>query len=353
MNNKPKKTTPHVAHKRFYNCEHEHYEKVKTQTPLKPFKALSKEVLMLLLSFKQRFQDFFLDHSAWIRPSPLMHQSYEPIISWIGHSSFLIQIGNTNILVDPVFGNLPLFPRIFKPGILFEQLPRIDYILISHNHLDHMDKKSLLQLRQFYPQAYVLVPHGDKRWFEHYDFIHVTEFGWWEQQRFMVHETELIFTFLPAYHWSGRNLFDKNRSLWGSWMIESNGYRIYFGGDTAYWHHFAEIGKEFPSIDVAMLPIAPCTPRRWMQKSHIDAHEAGQSFIELGAHVMVPMHWGTFYFGCDRFDTPVNELMKWWHTNKNQLTERKLMLLGIGEQLRVERQFFVNESKQSQDQLNL
>lgn len=302
------------------------------------FRTIIKESIIITFSCKQRFLDFFEDHSQWTKSSSIPSKKYEPVITWIGHATFLIQMGNVNILTDPVFGDLTfLFKRIFKPGVPFEKLPNIDYIVISHNHRDHVDKSSLDLLKQFYPYVKILVPKGDKKWFVKQGFTRVVEFDWWENHDIATSDTYIKFTFLPAYHWSGRNLFDANASLWGSWMIEVFGYTIYFGGDSAYWDHFKDIGEQFKHIDVALLPIGPCSPRKWMNRSHMDSYEAGKALIDLNAKYMVPMHWGTFYFGFDRFDTPVNLLIQWWKEHKEELADKKLMLLAIGEQLKIEK----------------
>ncbi|OGB83210.1 hypothetical protein A3F66_02670 [candidate division TM6 bacterium RIFCSPHIGHO2_12_FULL_32_22] len=342
---------PFKVKKYYFNSEQE-YKKQKN--PLKkPFRFLFsflREILMYAWSLKQRFQDFFLDNSYWIKSSQIIAKKYDPVITWIGHSSFLIQLGNVNILTDPVFGDLTfLFKRIFAPGIPFEKLPNIDYLLISHNHRDHLDIQSLEMIKQFYPYVKVLVPQGDKKVFNDLGFMRVVESTWWEKHEINTPDSSITFTFLPARHWSGRNFLDNNKSLWGSWMIEVPGYRVYFGGDTAYWDHFKDIGEHFFPIDIALLPIGPCSPSGWMKDSHMDAALAGQAMLDLKAKYMVPMHWGTFYFGTDRFDMPVNQLIKWWGKNKSKLQDKKLMLLGFGEQLKIEKQAIISDDSVMKD----
>jgi L-ascorbate metabolism protein UlaG (beta-lactamase superfamily) len=253
-----------------------------------------------------------------------------PTIIWIGHSTFLIQLDGITILTDPIFGDAsPLFKRIFPPSIALNQLMPIDYILISHNHRDHMDAESLLQLRHH--NSHILVPHGDKRWFVRRGFRLVEEKIWWESSTFKRSDGDLKFTFLPAHHWSQRSLFDRNKSLWGSWMIEYKGSTIYFAGDTAYAAHFSKIRTQFPSIDIALMPIGPCEPHTAMKAAHINAEQAGEAFIELGAKIFIPMHWGTFYFGMDSFSYPVEQLRLWWN-NQNSVTKDQLAILKLGQQ---------------------
>jgi len=263
--------------------------------------------------------------------SEVVKSSYEPNITWIGHATFLIQIADKNILTDPIFGNSTfLFPRIHKPGIDIHKLPKIDYIIISHNHVDHMCKNSLLKLIELNPQVKIMVPIGDKKWFETRNFKSAFEFTWWQEY---VTNKDLKFTFLPAQHWSQRFIFDGNKSLWGSWMIEHNNFKIYFAGDTAYAGHFKSIGQEFNNIDVALLPVGPCEPREKMCFSHTSSEEAGQAFLDLNAKNFIPMHWGTFHFGTDFFDTPIVRLRSWWNSNVGLSNDKILNIVKFGQRL--------------------
>lgn len=270
------------------------------------------------------------DIEPWLGFSEIAEKSQELSITWIGHSTFLIQIGGYNILTDPIFGNLPLFRRITPPGIALHTLPPIDFVLISHNHRDHMDADTLKELFKRNPSLTFLVPQGDAHWFKKRGIRNVKEHMWWDEQSYHSF-MPLKLTFLPAFHWSQRGFFDFNRSLWGSWMIECHGKRLYFAGDTAYASHFKVIGEAFPLIDIALMPIGPCEPRTWMTHAHVSAEEAGQAFIDLGAHHFIPMHWGTYYFGLDTFDLPYKRLSAWWHAQN--MHTKKLCVLKIGESL--------------------
>ena len=269
----------------------------------------------------------------WIMQKQPLSCSIEPIITWIGHASFLIQLGGINILTDPVFGDLWLFKRQLPAGIAADLLPHIDVVLLSHNHHDHMDAGSLKALRHM-KEIRFLVPQGDKRWFDRRGFTGVSEHTWWDQISINRGEGQSIqCSFLPAAHWSKRGLFDTNRSLWGSWMIEWNGNQIYFGGDTAYSDHFSCIAHEFSSVDIALLPIGPCEPREWMKRSHLSAAQAGQAFLDLDARHFVPMHWGTFTFGVDHFRTPLDQLQFWWSDQQEVLKAKQLHVVKVGQQL--------------------
>ena len=244
--------------------------------------------------------------SSWLSPQQIPFRSKELSITWIGHASFLIQVADINIVTDPVFGELSsFFPRILAPGIHIEALPSIDYVLISHNHWDHMDAPSLYALKQHHPGLHVLAPQGDKAWFAKRKFS-VSEHDWWQT----IEMKKCFFSFLPAVHWSGRGFFDTNRSLWGSWMINAGGKKIYFAGDTAYGEHFKQIAHECGPTDIALLPIGPCEPKEWMSRMHMNPERSLQAFRDLKASHFIPMHWGTFPFGSDQFDEPMQYLDK-------------------------------------------
>lgn len=313
---------------RFYNFEGEH--KAGFFIP---------SLYMMLKSNIQRRKER-TDITSWI------HNDRQPInrcqdlhITWIGHSTFLIQIGGLNILTDPVFDDLSLFfPRAAAPGIAIHELPPIDIVIISHNHRDHMDAKALMYLKN-HPKITFLVPQADKAWFVKRGFERVYELTWWERQYFSSPQdsnTRIELSFLPALHWSQRGIRDYNKSLWGSWMISCGDTRVYFAGDTAYWHHFKAIADEFDHIDIALMPIGPCEPRGWMKHSHISAEEAVTAFKELNARHFIPMHWGTYYFGIDDFIMPIERLHQHW--KEHSLDEQFLHALKFGQRLRFNRQ---------------
>lgn len=322
MKNACQRIYPYIKDGRFYNYPNEI-----------PEGFLFRSLYIYLKSFVNRLL-YHPQVADWRMVPRIEQRSIAPVITWIGHSTFLIQIAGLNILTDPIFGDATsLFPRILKPGLELAQLPPIDYVIISHNHLDHMDAPALFVLKEHHSQCTYLVPLGDKKWFDERGFTNVYEYTWWQDDSFAVNQFGKIkFTFLPAFHWSQRGLFDKNRSLWGSWMIEVAGKRIYFAGDTAYAHHFKAIGQEFDRIDCAIMPIGPCEPHKWMKLSHVGASEAYQGFLDLGAVHFIPMHWGTFYFGTDTFDTSLKELESVWSQSKDdQQLQKKLHIMRVGQ----------------------
>jgi len=270
------------------------------------------------------------NYHEWYAPEPVVHRSIDPKITWIGHASFLVQIGGLNILLDPLFGApSPMFNRLLPPGIALDKLPPIDVVLISHNHYDHMDKSSLMRIKQEHNSTF-FVPMGDAAWFKKRGMSAVHESQWWQ-----THAADpaawVHITFLPAHHWSARGLFDTNKSLWGSWMIEYGGYRIYFAGDTAWDDHFEQIKEHFGTIDVALLPIGPCEPQHWMKSTHLNAEQAGRAAHTLKARHTIAMHWGTFGFGVDHFALPVERIKAWWQQNEEQQQAQKLHVLKAGQ----------------------
>jgi len=294
----------------------------------------SRSIIMMFKSWWIRRKIKDEDINCWFCKSEPRSCSIYPLITWLGHSSFLIQIGGVNILTDPVLSEASyFFPRYLGPGIPEKNLPNIDFVLISHNHPDHMDATSLMKLKKHNGISF-LVPKGDKLWFDRHSFTRAREYTWWQQDTFTLkHDasSNITFTFLPSNHWSLRGLFDKNRSLWGSWLVEFNGHKIYFAGDTMYDTHFKEIAQEHPDIDVALMPIGPCEPRRWVAHSHLDAGDAVKAFIDLQAKNFVPMHWGTFPMGTELFDVPITQLKRSWDVHKEKLSDRKLHTPKVGQ----------------------
>ncbi|MGH3934926.1 MAG: MBL fold metallo-hydrolase [Pseudonocardiaceae bacterium] len=227
-------------------------------------------------------------------------------LAWLGHASFLLRLGGHTVAVDPV-----LSPRILGAGQRFtppglERLPPLDLLLISHNHYDHLDAPTVRTVARDTPVA---VPGGLGRWFRCRGFTAVTELDWWESVRFGALEV----TFVPARHWSRRAVFDHCATLWGGWVLtESGGLRVYHAGDSAYGPFLAEIGSRYPGIAAAMLPVGAYAPRWFMQNMHMDPEEAVRSAGDVGARVMVPMHWGTFWLSREPALEPIERTRAAW-----------------------------------------
>jgi len=216
-------------------------------------------------------------------------------VTWVGHSTFAVQDGGEVFLTDPHFGQRALLPkRKSPPGIPLEAVPADAFAVLSHNHYDHLDDWSVRHLPAAMPW---FVPLGLGGWFRKRG-RQVVEVDWWQSVR----HGRWTLTFLPAQHWSNRLGMPRNSTLWGSWMLDSGTRRYYFAGDSGYYHGFQEIGRRFPAVDVAFLPIGAYEPRWFMRPQHADPAEAYQAFLDLGARTMIPMHWGCF----DLTDEPVD-----------------------------------------------
>lgn len=225
---------------------------------------------------------------------------------WLGHASFLLRLNGRTVAVDPVLSQriLGAGQRFTPPGL--DRLPPLDLLLISHNHYDHLDAPTVRTLRRDTP---VVAPGGLGRWFRRRGFTAVTELDWWES----VHLGALEVTFVPAHHWSRRGLFDHCATLWGGFVLTvPGGLRVYHAGDSAYGPFFASIGAWYLGIDVAMLPVGAYAPRWFMRNMHMDPAEAVQAAQDVGARVMVPMHWGTFWLSREPALEPIERTRAAW-----------------------------------------
>ena len=315
---------PQRKNGKFYN----HFPEEKQESP----EWLLPSIKMYIKG-RQLRQKHTPDLDGWLEPYKGYKNAEEPIITWLGHASMLIQMGGLNILADPIFDKPSfLYPRVLPFGAKEHELPKIDIVVLSHNHRDHMDEKTLKLLYKNHDPLF-LVPEGDKFWFLKRNMPKVEEFMWWET----LEVGGVDITFVPAWHWSQRGLFDHNTSLWGGWVFKVKDHTVFFAGDTAYsQEYFKAIGEVFPHIDVAIMPAGPCDPDEMMRKSHMNAEEAGQAFLDCKARYFIPMHWGTFYFGTDLFDTPIARLKDWWLLNQDHLSERSLCLCKVGQHFHLE-----------------
>jgi L-ascorbate metabolism protein UlaG (beta-lactamase superfamily) len=235
----------------------------------------------------------------------------EPTLTWIGHATFLLQLGGVNILTDPHLTERasPLSfagpRRHVAPALDFARLPHIDAVVISHSHYDHLDRGTVTRLsRQADGPPMFFVPLRLKAWFAKQGIDNVTELDWWESRTHM----GLKFNLAPVQHWSARSLWDRNRTLWGSWVIEHPEMRFLFGGDFGYSRDLADIGKRFGRIDLAALPIGAYEPRWFMHIMHVNPEEAVRAHRDLNARYSVGMHWGTFKLTDELLDEPPQKL---------------------------------------------
>ncbi len=231
----------------------------------------------------------------------------EPTLTWIGHATFLLQLGGVNVLTDPHLTERasPLSfagpKRHVAPSLDFDTLPRIDVVVISHSHYDHLDRGTVQRLNaQKGGPPMFLVPLALKRWFHEQGIDNVTELDWWDSRDHMGMKLHLV----PVQHWSARTPWDASKTLWGSWVIEHPQMRFLFGGDFGYSQDLADIGKRFGRIDLAALPIGAYEPRWFMKVMHVNPEEAVRTHRDLNARYSVAMHWGTFKLTDERLDEP-------------------------------------------------
>lgn len=239
------------------------------------------------------------DPSAWVT------------ITFVGHSTFIIQTPAVTVITDPVFSERasPLSfigpKRVRAAGVPLDQLPPIDLVLLSHNHYDHCDLASLRSIaRRFDPV--LVTPLGNAALARRAGFSRVEERDWWESAT----STPLPVTVTPAQHFSARTPFDRNRALWGSFVIEIDGRRLYFGGDSGYAPHFRAIRDRHGAIDLALLPIGAYEPRWFMGPIHMNPEEAVQAHLDLGASRSIGMHFGTFQLTTEAIDEPLQALAR-------------------------------------------
>ncbi|KAF8818896.1 MBL fold metallo-hydrolase [Rickettsia endosymbiont of Cardiosporidium cionae] len=232
-----------------------------------------------------------------------------PVITFINHSTFLIEIDNEKILIDPVFSNivgpknLLGVKRKRPPGLSIYELPKIDLILITHNHYDHLDIKSLrIITRKFAPK--IIVPLGNKNWLNKLNFNDIIEMDW--GQCIKIYGLKIYF--LPAQHHSGRGVLDHNKTLWGSFMICHKTINLFHAGDTGYAEHFKSIGKIF-DIDLALLPIGDYKPF-WFEYMHMNPYDAVRAHLDLKSKQSFAMHHDTFPLSSVNYLEPEIDLAK-------------------------------------------
>jgi L-ascorbate metabolism protein UlaG (beta-lactamase superfamily) len=268
-------------------------------------------------------------------PSPIVQPDLDLIhrdtgesyLMWLGHASFLGALGGHRFLIDPVFSPHAgwLYRRHLRPPTTIDQLPAVNAVLVTHNHYDHMDANFIRSLPVDTP---VIVPAGMGRWMRRLGRKRVIELAWWQSEEL----NGLRVTLVPACHWSRRGVFDTNRALWGGYVVEGGGSSVYHSGDTALFDGFTEIGRRFPNIDAAMLPIGGYQPAWFMEHYHLNPEQAGRAFVDLGARRLVPMHWGTFQLTDEPLSEPIDRMRSWWRQDGPE-SPYSLQVLDVGQSL--------------------
>jgi len=239
-------------------------------------------------------------------------------VTWIGHASFLIQTHEVNVLVDPIWSMwLKVIKRLKQPGFEIHHLPSIDFVLVTHAHFDHLDRRTLRRVAADQP---IVVPHGVGNLVHRLGFNIVHELDEWQT----VELGPLKISLTPAHHWGARFLADTHRGF-GGFVIGADGRSVFHCGDTAYFPGFKEIGERY-NIDIALLPIGAYDPPL-AREVHMNPEEAVRAFSELQANTLVPMHYGTFPLGYEPMEEPLERLLK---AADNEGIKEKVLVMTEG-----------------------
>lgn len=244
---------------------------------------------------KPQYTENELNHLPDVKPISAEYiNNNDNFITWLGHASMLMKISGKVFMVDPVFGEIPFVKKRRVPSALsYEEASHIKgevTVLLTHNHYDHLDTKSLESLPD---GTNFIVPEGLSSTIRDMREAEVKEMDWWEE----LNTGGIKIVFLPSQHWSKRGLFDTNKSLWGSFLIDTGKKKIFICGDTGYSSVYKEIAEKYSDIDYAFMSTGASQPRWFMHYAHQNESEAIRGFKELGAKKMIPIHWGSFSLG--------------------------------------------------------
>ena len=289
------------------------------------YRKFSKEKKKIDLSVPD---DLVVDKETVL--SDLKRYENEDYIAWIGHATFLIKLGNTIIITDPVFsknaGPLIFGPdRFTEPALNLDEIPKTDLFLLTHNHYDHLDKSTI---RKFpFKDAKVLLPLKLGKYFKP-RFKDINEMDWYDKIKV---SKDLKITFLPAVHWSKRSLTDTNKTLWGNFLIEYKGKKILFACDTGYGNIYKDLGEKYGPIDITMINIGAYNFKPMFDKSiyHTTPEEALNVAQDLKSKKVIGMHWGTFVLSLE----PIMEPRKRFKDNAENFgfNKKDVIVFKIGE----------------------
>ena len=311
-------TSDHFDGKRFFNP---------TGPQLQPLRAVPRMLLSRRTPWPKRVTQVV------VQPPPPDPTGI--LLTFVGHSTFLIQTSAGNLLTDPVWGERAgpwgvVGPkRVRAPAIALEDLPPIHVILLSHNHYDHCDLSTLGRLaRRFEP--IVIAPLGNARLLQSAGLRRVEELDWWQRAT----TPPMPITLTPAHHFSARGPFDRNRALWGGFMIRVADRHIYFAGDTAYAPLFREIRDRLGAPDLSLLPIGAYEPRWFMRSVHMNPPEAVQAHLDLQSAQSIGMHFGTFQLTTEGIDEPLAALED--ARRAKEVAPERFRTLGYGASMRID-----------------
>lgn len=253
-------------------------------------------------------------------------------VTWIGHATALWQAGGLNILTDPHFGDRasPVSfagpRRATRLPVTLAELPRIDMVVISHNHYDHLDIGTLRDLnRQPGGPPLFVVPLGIDLWMERQGIVNVKALDWWDAHLFRDAKVTLV----PVQHWSARTPFDRHETLWGGYVVEAAGFSMFFTGDTGYSPDFKEIGRRFGGVDFAQIAVGCYEPRWFMKQQHVNEEEAVLIHLDVKSKFSLGVHWGGFRLCDDPVEQPMDRLPA--ALEKHGVPDGDFVLFALGE----------------------
>lgn len=253
--------------------------------------------------------------------------------TFVNHATFLLQTKNFNFLTDPLWAERTspvsfLGPKRFRPaGIKIEELPAIQFVVVSHNHYDHMDLQALEDLHKKFKPVFIM-PLGNAKHLSDITGAQIVELDWWQSTTVTNNGESAKVTLVPAQHWSSRSLTDKRKALWGGYVVEADQRKIYFAGDSGYSKEiFTRIGETWGGLDFALLPLGAYEPRWFMKENHMNPEESVQVHIDVKSKMSVGMHYGAFRLSDEKFGQPEQDL----EAAKKKLLVDNFITLDVGQ----------------------
>ncbi|MEW5850480.1 MAG: MBL fold metallo-hydrolase [Myxococcota bacterium] len=256
----------------------------------------------------------------------LRANTHDAAVCWVGHATWVMQLCGVNLVVDPIWAKAigGVVKRLSEPGVALGDLPRIDVVLVTHNHRDHMDAPSLRHLATTTGMPIAIVPLGLIPAMKALGYTRVVELGWWESTTV----GSVKVTLVPSQHWSRRGLNDTNETLWGGFVVEGGGKRVYHSGDTAYFNGFSEIARRVGAPDVALLPIGAYEPEWFMRRQHMNPEDALRAGLDMDARRILAMHWGTYQLTDEWLGEPPEKLLVLAGKDPQVLERTRVVPLG-------------------------
>jgi len=300
-----------------------------------PWMPMEEKGLLQMLKWRFTKKQTYTEEGTQHTPAFVAHgreriQSMgdEDFIMWVGHATFLMRINGEFWLTDPIFSERALLPkRKIPPAISVEDLKSLGVkkinVIISHNHYDHLDTKSILSLPE---DTRFYVPLGLKKFLTDLNRLNVVEMDWWQTETC---GNSINVACLPMQHWSRRIGQSINSTLWASFMITTPDLTIYFAGDSGYFIGYREIGRKFPGIDYVLMPATAYHPRWFMHYAHVNMEEALDAFHDLKAKYFIPTQWGTFHLGDEPVGYAALELKR--KIRERNLDASRFIIMDIGQ----------------------